>query len=149
MLARAKPTNKNTISSTQTSTFLSFSSFPYHFQRHYSLLSLSLQLETSSNGELKPPIILSKHQIQRTKRIQRSRSLLYSFCPCLYIISICICIFRVVHIIVCSLSSNAYVPVRKRSFISNAASDIIEIGAVAVEHCGDETPPLAISFCKV
>ncbi|XP_059451950.1 uncharacterized protein LOC132182663 [Corylus avellana] len=38
--------------------------------------------------------------------------------------------------------------VRKRPYISDAASDITEIGAVAVEHCGDETPPLAISFCK-
>ncbi|XP_041003770.1 denticleless protein homolog [Juglans microcarpa x Juglans regia] len=38
--------------------------------------------------------------------------------------------------------------VRKRPYISDAASDIIEIGAVTVEHCGDETPPLAISFCK-
>ncbi|KAG2714619.1 hypothetical protein I3760_03G036200 [Carya illinoinensis] len=38
--------------------------------------------------------------------------------------------------------------VRKRPYISDAASDIIEIGAVTVEHCGDETLPLAISFCK-
>lgn len=38
--------------------------------------------------------------------------------------------------------------VRKRPYISDAASDITEIGAVAVEHCGAETPPLAISFGK-
>uniref|UniRef100_A0A2N9FUV7 Uncharacterized protein n=1 Tax=Fagus sylvatica TaxID=28930 RepID=A0A2N9FUV7_FAGSY len=38
--------------------------------------------------------------------------------------------------------------VRKRAHINDAVSDITEIGAVAVEHCGEETPPLAISFCK-
>ena len=39
--------------------------------------------------------------------------------------------------------------VRKRAHISDVASGINEIGAVAVEHRGEETPPLAISFCKV
>ncbi|XP_015879303.2 uncharacterized protein LOC107415477 [Ziziphus jujuba] len=38
--------------------------------------------------------------------------------------------------------------VRKRSYIGDAASDFSETGAVAVEHAGDVTPPLAISFCK-
>ncbi|KAF3944301.1 hypothetical protein CMV_029224 [Castanea mollissima] len=38
--------------------------------------------------------------------------------------------------------------VRKRAHISDVASGINEIGAVAVEHRGEETPPLAISFCK-
>ncbi|KAL0014382.1 hypothetical protein SO802_001451 [Lithocarpus litseifolius] len=38
--------------------------------------------------------------------------------------------------------------VRKRAHLSDVASGINEIGAVAVEHRGEETPPLAISFCK-
>ncbi|XP_062106922.1 uncharacterized protein LOC133818199 [Humulus lupulus] len=38
--------------------------------------------------------------------------------------------------------------VRKRPHISDAASCFKEIGAVAVEHGGDVTPPLAVSFCK-
>ncbi|EXC20336.1 Denticleless-like protein [Morus notabilis] len=38
--------------------------------------------------------------------------------------------------------------VRKRPFIGDATSDFREIGAVAVGHDGDVTPPLAISFGK-
>ncbi|KAK5820441.1 hypothetical protein PVK06_025488 [Gossypium arboreum] len=38
--------------------------------------------------------------------------------------------------------------VRKRPFIDELASDFTEIGAVAIEHDADPTPPLAISFCK-
>ncbi|PON41578.1 Guanine nucleotide-binding protein, beta subunit [Parasponia andersonii] len=38
--------------------------------------------------------------------------------------------------------------VRKRLYIGDAASRFREIGAVAVEHGGDVTPPLAVSFCK-
>ncbi|XP_022741170.1 denticleless protein homolog [Durio zibethinus] len=38
--------------------------------------------------------------------------------------------------------------VRKRPFIDELASDFTEIGAVAVEHDAEPTPPLAISFCK-
>ncbi|CAK7328115.1 unnamed protein product [Dovyalis caffra] len=37
---------------------------------------------------------------------------------------------------------------RKRRFISQLGSDFTEIGAVAVEHNGEQTPPLAVSFCK-
>lgn len=39
--------------------------------------------------------------------------------------------------------------VRKRPFIADVAPGFREIGAVAVEHGGDVTPPLAVSFCKV
>ncbi|KAJ4729284.1 denticleless protein-like [Melia azedarach] len=38
--------------------------------------------------------------------------------------------------------------VKKRSYFGDWASDFSEIGAVAVEHQGEETPPLAVSFCK-
>ncbi|KAF4381600.1 hypothetical protein F8388_021228 [Cannabis sativa] len=38
--------------------------------------------------------------------------------------------------------------VRKRPHISDASSCFKEIGAVAVQHNGDVTPPLAVSFCK-
>ena len=39
--------------------------------------------------------------------------------------------------------------VRKRPFIDDAVSGFRELGAVAVEHGGDVTPPMAVSFCKV
>lgn len=39
--------------------------------------------------------------------------------------------------------------VRKRAYMDGIASDFSEVGAMAVEHNGGETPPLAISFCKV
>jgi denticleless len=58
-------------------------------------------------------------------------------------------VYTYFHVIIISHFAYAYFSVRKRPYISDAASDITEIGAVAVEHCGDETPPLAISFCKV
>ncbi|XP_031286429.1 denticleless protein homolog [Pistacia vera] len=38
--------------------------------------------------------------------------------------------------------------VTKRPYFGGVVSDFAEIGAVAVEHSGEETPPLAISFCK-
>ncbi|GAV70234.1 WD40 domain-containing protein [Cephalotus follicularis] len=38
--------------------------------------------------------------------------------------------------------------VRKQPCIGDLVSEFIEIGAVALEHNGEETPPLAISFCK-
>ena len=38
---------------------------------------------------------------------------------------------------------------RKRPYFGDVATDFTEIGAVAVEHHGEETPPLAVSFCKV
>ncbi|KAJ4834190.1 hypothetical protein Tsubulata_018880 [Turnera subulata] len=38
--------------------------------------------------------------------------------------------------------------VRKRPYFSETATEFTEIGAVAVEHNGEETPPLAVSFCK-
>ncbi|KAL4378204.1 hypothetical protein GQ457_02G011980 [Hibiscus cannabinus] len=38
--------------------------------------------------------------------------------------------------------------VRKRPFIDELASDFTEIGAVAIEHEAEPSPPLAISFCK-
>ncbi|XVF16355.1 hypothetical protein REPUB_Repub10bG0024400 [Reevesia pubescens] len=37
---------------------------------------------------------------------------------------------------------------RKRPFIDELASDLTEIGAVAIEHDAEPSPPLAISFCK-
>ncbi|XP_044467001.1 denticleless protein homolog [Mangifera indica] len=38
--------------------------------------------------------------------------------------------------------------VTKRSYFGRAALDFAEIGALAVDHGGEETPPLAVSFCK-
>ncbi|OAY29502.1 hypothetical protein MANES_15G150000v8 [Manihot esculenta] len=38
--------------------------------------------------------------------------------------------------------------VRKRPYIADKASDFAEFGALAVEHNGEETPPLAVSFGK-
>ncbi|KAF5739603.1 transducin family protein [Tripterygium wilfordii] len=38
--------------------------------------------------------------------------------------------------------------VRKRPYIGELASDFSEIGTLVVEHGGEETPPLAMSFCK-
>ncbi|XP_037495373.1 denticleless protein homolog [Jatropha curcas] len=38
--------------------------------------------------------------------------------------------------------------VRKRPYIGNKASDFAEFEALAVEHSGEDTPPLAISFGK-
>ncbi|KAH9742409.1 WD REPEATS REGION domain-containing protein [Citrus sinensis] len=37
---------------------------------------------------------------------------------------------------------------RKRPYFGDVVTDFTEIGAVAVEHHGEETPPLAVSFCK-
>ncbi|KAI4348192.1 hypothetical protein L6164_008946 [Bauhinia variegata] len=38
--------------------------------------------------------------------------------------------------------------VRKRPYMDAVGSDFNEIGAIAVDHNGSETPPLALSFCK-
>ncbi|KAK9272145.1 hypothetical protein L1049_002516 [Liquidambar formosana] len=38
--------------------------------------------------------------------------------------------------------------VRKRPYIDGISSDFNEIASMAVEHDGEETPPLATSFCK-
>ncbi|XP_059642541.1 uncharacterized protein LOC132284445 [Cornus florida] len=38
--------------------------------------------------------------------------------------------------------------VRKRPYIDNDSSEFSQIGAVAVEHSGDQTPPMALSFCN-
>ncbi|GLT31933.1 hypothetical protein SLA2020_066320 [Shorea laevis] len=38
--------------------------------------------------------------------------------------------------------------VRKRPYFNDLALDFTEIGALAIEHDGDETPPMAVSFCK-
>ncbi|CAI0456235.1 unnamed protein product, partial [Linum tenue] len=38
--------------------------------------------------------------------------------------------------------------VRKRPYYEDSKLQFAEMGEVAVEHNGDETPPLAISFCK-
>ncbi|PKI75133.1 hypothetical protein CRG98_004468 [Punica granatum] len=38
--------------------------------------------------------------------------------------------------------------VRKRPYIADWTPELTDNGAVAIEHLGDETPPLAISFCK-
>ncbi|KAJ6965700.1 denticleless protein [Populus alba x Populus x berolinensis] len=37
---------------------------------------------------------------------------------------------------------------RKRRFITQMGSDFTEMGSVTVEHNGEETPPLSVSFCK-
>ncbi|KAH9790896.1 WD REPEATS REGION domain-containing protein [Citrus sinensis] len=37
---------------------------------------------------------------------------------------------------------------RKRPYFGDVVTDFTEIGAVTVEHHGEETPPLAVSFCK-
>ncbi|KAJ6751589.1 hypothetical protein OIU85_002061 [Salix viminalis] len=37
---------------------------------------------------------------------------------------------------------------RKRRFITQTGSDFTEAGSVTVGHSGEETPPLAVSFCK-
>lgn len=42
-----------------------------------------------------------------------------------------------------------FVPVRKRPFFADSELTCREIAAVAVEHEGIRTPPLAVSFCKV
>ena len=42
-----------------------------------------------------------------------------------------------------------FFPVRKRPFVGDATSDFGEVGALAVEHGGQVTPPLAISYGKV
>lgn len=38
--------------------------------------------------------------------------------------------------------------VRKRPYVADSTAVMSEVGAVAVEHHGDETPPLALSFCQ-
>ncbi|EEF40951.1 denticleless protein homolog [Ricinus communis] len=38
--------------------------------------------------------------------------------------------------------------VKKRPYVGDKATDFTELGALAVEHDGEETPPLAISFCE-
>ncbi|XP_030443416.2 uncharacterized protein LOC115665714 isoform X1 [Syzygium oleosum] len=38
--------------------------------------------------------------------------------------------------------------VRKRPYVADSTAVVSEVGAVAVEHHGDETPPLALSFCQ-
>ncbi|GKV07776.1 hypothetical protein SLEP1_g19498 [Rubroshorea leprosula] len=37
---------------------------------------------------------------------------------------------------------------RKRPYINNLTLDFTEVGALAIEHSGNETPPMAVSFCK-
>lgn len=39
--------------------------------------------------------------------------------------------------------------VRKRPFSGDDSSKFSEFGAVAIQHDSNDTPPLAISFCKV
>lgn len=39
--------------------------------------------------------------------------------------------------------------VRKRAYVEGITSNFNEIGVMAVQHNGTETPPLAVSFCKV
>lgn len=70
-----------------------------------------------------------------------SLSLSVSLHACNYHLTFCT---SIIFIFYCWFGS-----VRKRAHISDVASGINEIGAVAVEHRGEETPPLAISFCKV
>ncbi|KAL6520215.1 hypothetical protein OROMI_032395 [Orobanche minor] len=38
--------------------------------------------------------------------------------------------------------------VRKRPYMGNDSKDLYPIGAVAVEHRGEPSPPMALSFCK-
>ncbi|KAA8548141.1 hypothetical protein F0562_004598 [Nyssa sinensis] len=38
--------------------------------------------------------------------------------------------------------------VRKRPYLDSGLSGVSQIGAVEVEHGGNHTPPMAISFCK-
>ena len=95
-----------------------------------------------ANADLKFTLLLSRPQIQRAQRFQRSPlSLSLSLHACNYHLTFCT---SIIYIFYCWFGS-----VRKRAHISDVASGISEIGAVAVEHRGEETPPLAISFCKV
>ncbi|CAK9176156.1 unnamed protein product [Ilex paraguariensis] len=38
--------------------------------------------------------------------------------------------------------------VRKRPYIAGDSSEFNQIGAVSIEHTGDHSPPMALSFCK-
>lgn len=42
-----------------------------------------------------------------------------------------------------------HLSVKKRPYMGNDSRDIDLIGAVAVEHRGEPSPPMALSFCKV
>lgn len=41
------------------------------------------------------------------------------------------------------------ISVRKRPYIGNDSLGFDPIGAVAIEHDGEPSPPMALSFCKV
>lgn len=43
---------------------------------------------------------------------------------------------------------NGFRGIRKRPYIDDLSLDFTEIGSVAIEHCGEETPPMAVSFCQ-